>query len=334
MFDRLIIPQVPNTVHFDYIKTLDFARLAQNTNVLDENFSCALKEYYDKYTKKNGKPFYNLSLSYNSIMNDKRFRFLLIDVNDSRVFIPYKVIQILKTKQIRFFGFPISNNSNKESETLVYDELRKLEFCRFVLSNDSHIVRGYKRLVEYDDYYYALKDKRVLYQSSKYRSKNYINKIMRNNDVCITFGVNPNETVFLELRDKWKIGMASNGSFVSSTNDKHFASMLTSRHIDLRFLCIYYKGELLSLQVFLCNSKFQYADCLYIHHLWKAQGDNDVKKRILGNIVEIQKFLSFEYLYKKSGIDRIYLAGCRPSEHRLLAHKERISDDKIEYFIL
>jgi hypothetical protein len=50
--------------------------------------------------------------------------------------------------------------------------------------------------------------------------------------------------------------------------------------------------------------------------------------------VEIQKYLSWEHLYNHNGITHVYMAGCRPSEHRLLAHKKRISDGKVEYFIL
>jgi hypothetical protein len=54
---------------------------------------------------------------------------------------------------------------------------------------------------------------------------------------------------------------------------------------------------------------------------------------ILKNITKIQNFYAWVFLYKNAGIKTMYLAGCRPSERRLLAHKNNICDGKIEYYI-
>lgn len=326
-----LFPQEPAYTNISSLKDWDFDTFATHTNILMDDFVDFLQPYYDVYMHDRCKPFYNLSLAYNTMTGDKKFRFLLITMDDEdRVFVPYKVIQILKTKQIRFFGLPISKNCIKENEEMVFKSLNNLSFSRFVLTSEA-IKEEKERLIEYDDYFYTLDDKSSIYKTSKYRSKNYINKLLSDPDVRITFGSTPNTLSFSSLRQAWKDGMLEHGSSVSTVSDKHFTHITASHNVYLRFLCIYHCDSLVSLQVFLCNEKYNYADCLYIHHLWKSA--NDTQRKILSSIVEIQKYLSWEYLYSRMGITRVYLAGCRPSEHRLLTHKERISDGKIEYYI-
>lgn len=332
MIDRLIIPNVPTTVAYDMLPNLDFKYFATNGNRLDESFSGALQPYYDQYVRNGHKPFYNLSLAYNTITEDAKFRFLLVTIRGTQVFAPYKVIQILKTRQIRFFGWPTSDNKDDVGESLVYQKLKELPFTRFVFTS-TRTTAGVKRLVEYDDYFFSLNDKDGVYSTSKYRSKNYVNRLLNCGDVEVKFSILPKAMDFINLRNEWKAGMIRRGSTVSPKSDVAFYKTVSSGHCDLRYLAIYYKGKAVSLQVFLLSQGFSFADCLYIHHLWESDGDETFKK-ILGNITEIQKYLAWEYLYKHGGIERVYLAGCRPSEHRLLAHKERISDGKIEYFIL
>lgn len=332
MLDRLIIPNMATTTPFEMLANLDFKYFAKNGNRLNEGFSEALQPYYDQYVKNGHKPFYNLSLAYNSITEDTKFRFLLVTIRGTKVFAPYKVIQILKTRQIRFFGWPTSDNKDDVAESLVYNELKKLPFTRFVFTS-TRITNGVTRLVEYDDYFFTLNDKNGLYSSSKYRSKNFINKFLGNEEFRVEFGVRPDHKLFSELAVEWKQGMLERGSHVSTVWDKHFASFLTNYHTEVRYLAVYYRDKPISLQIFLCNTTFAYADCLFIVHKWNDGGD-PVLHRFLSCITEIQKYLAWEHLYKHGGIERVYVAGCRPSEHRLLAHKERISDGKIEYFIL
>ena len=86
--------------------------------------------------------------------------------------------------------------------------------------------------------------------------------------------------------------------------------------------------------MFLVDDEHGVCDCLYIHHIWDDGGD-PVLHRITQNITEIQKYLCHLHFYiRESGLfQTVYLAGCRPSEHRLLKHKERISDGKITYYL-
>ena len=295
----------------------NFRWFASNRNILNNDYADKIKKFYERIDK----PFYNLSLDYNTMTKESKFRFLLISIGDDKVFAPYKVIQLMKTKQIRFFGFPISESNNKSNECKFFEALKKLPFVKFVFTER---ISGASRLPEYDDYFYDLDNPK--FATSRYRSKNYINKLLANKDVQIAFTESPYSAAFQELRKAWKLGMEARGSKVSTASDRCFTNIINSRNKNLRFISVFYKGKLLSLQVFLLNEV--YADLLYIHHLWMGE-----EKGILSNIVEIQKYLSWKFLFEQ-GIKRIYLAGCRPTEHRLLKHKQRTCDGSIEYYLL
>ena len=321
-----------STLCFDDFKTM--------ANILNDDYSEYLADYYNQYELDGVKPFYNTSLSYNSITHEKKFRFIIVLLNDDEVFVPYKVIQIVKTKQIRFFGFPVSKSRSIVNVKRVFYELSKMDFTRFVFAyvdinkTKSVIPNNAERIVEYYDFYYSICGI-TKYKTSKYRSKNYINKLFNDDNISISCSSQPNVNSFCELREKWKNGMVERGHIVPSTSDDCFKKIIKSQNSDLRFICIYYKKSLISLQVFLCNEKFGYADCLYILHLWDNESIVPLM-RILNNIVEIQKYLSWLFLYENNSgtIKRIYIAGCRPTEKRLLAHKEKMSDGVIEYFIV
>ena len=59
----------------------NFLWFASNTNILNNDYADKVKQFYGRI----GKPFYNLSLDYNSMIKESKFRFLLIDVGDDKV---------------------------------------------------------------------------------------------------------------------------------------------------------------------------------------------------------------------------------------------------------
>ena len=327
LFDN---PQ-PDIVDIQTVKSYVFDDFKNKGYILNEKYLDVLSKYLDLYQNLNGKPFYNLSLSYNTIMNDKHYKFLLVKIDDDVVFAVYKVIQIVKTKQIRVIGFPVSKNQNTKHQELLTRVFESFDFTKLVTSKKSS---GNIRLIEYDDYYINLEKRKELYETSRFRSKYYINKIEKSDKVKITYSCLIVKKDAVEIRKAWVRGMAKRGSVVSSENSRKFYRLISSSHQNLRFLGIYYKGILISLQVFLLSIDNKYCDCLYIHHLWSDYEQYDeTTVMILKNITKIQNFYAWYFLYKNAGINTMYLAGCRPSERRLLAHKDNICDGKIEYYI-
>lgn len=321
----------PQEVRFDELRTHDFDWFKSNPNFLCASYDDALSPYYDIYKQRGVKPFYHLSPTYNTVMNDTHFRYLIVRFGGDKVFVPYKVIQILKTKQIRFFNKPVSRDGNTEHENAVFYKLNSLDFVKFVLT-ESERMDGYEPLVEYDDYYFTLDDKDHKYNSSKYRSKNYINQIFSNKDVTLEYGCTADAKQLLSLYEVWKNGMIKNGSVVTKSNDKQFTDLMFSTNIKIQYIVIYYKSRPISCQSFILEKEHGYCDCLFIHHIWDDDGDK-ILHRITQNITEIQKYMCHYFLYLREGIQTVYIAGCRPSEHRLLKHKQRISDGKIAYYL-
>ena len=97
---------MPIEVSCEMLEHLDFKYFANSPNILNESFAEYLQPYYDQYIKNGNKPFYHCSLAYNTILDDKKFRFLIVATHNTKVFVPYKVIQLLKTRQIRFLTIP------------------------------------------------------------------------------------------------------------------------------------------------------------------------------------------------------------------------------------
>lgn len=217
----------PDLVRFDELRELSFDWFKSNTNTLDDVFKETFAPYYDIYVKRGIKPFYHLSPTYNTVMGDKQFRFILVRFGSDKVFVPYKVIQILKTKQIRFFNKPVSRDGNTEHENAVFHKLNSLPFVKFALT-ESERVDGCEPLFEYDDYYFTLDDKTEKYASGKYRSKNYINQIFSNKDVTLEYGYTADAKQLLSLREVWKKGMTENGSVVTKSDGKQFIDLIFS----------------------------------------------------------------------------------------------------------
>jgi len=321
----------PDIVDIQTVKSYGFDDFKDKGYILNEKYSDVLSDYLELYKKINGKPFYNLSLSYNTIMNDKHYKYLLVKIDDDVVFAVYKVIQIVKTKQIRVIGFPVSKNQNTKHQELLTSVFESFDFTKLVTSKKQS---GNIRLIEYDDYYINLEKRKELYETSRFRSKYYINKIEKSDKVKVTYSSLIDKKDAIEIRKAWVRGMALRGSIVSSENSRKFYRLISSSHQNLRFLGIYCGGILISLQVFLLSIGNEYCDCLYIHHLWSDYEQYDeTTVMILKNITKIQNYFAYEFLNKQEGVKTVYLAGCRPSERRLLAHKNNICDGKIEYYI-
>ena len=325
----------PNVYSFGELDGLGFDGFKSNMNILNESFYDDVNPYYAIYAQRGVKPFYHLSLAYNTAMDDKQFRFVLIDMGDGdTVFVPYKVIQILKTKQIRFFNKPVSKNGNTEHEQTVYDKLMSLGFVKFVLTGIENPDKSGENLVNYNDWYFQLDDKDAKYGSSKFRSKNHIIFIFNNSDFDIRYTDTINAKQMLELHNIWKVGMINNGSTVAATNDKAFNNVIMSGNENLRYIVIYYKSVPISLQILNFAKEHGFCDCLYIQHIWNDGGDIILHK-VLQSMTKIQKYLLWKYVWNREHTPRVYWSGFAPKETaRMLPHKERNSDGKIEYYLI
>lgn len=305
----------------------------KSANILNDDYGNVINGFYGKlYDGQFNIPFYHCLPVFNSIVGEKKFKFAVVNIGDDEIFFAYKVIQILTTKQIRVFDLPISRLSNNENVEKIIGILRKKDFVKFAFigaHSKPYDISECSRLVEYDNYYYVNDFcKRV----TNREKKNYGIRLLENND---DFVVSLNEKIMLRdlqgIRNDFNKYLRQRGSSVNKKDDKEFYDICCSASDKINVITIRYKGTLVHINVLYAVEELGVAYSLYDISLHDYDtGDRIIKKAIEHNMTEKIKYYTSQFLPKSRVV---YILGCRPSEHRLLAHKERISDGKVEYYL-
>ena len=301
--------------------------------ILNEKNKKELYKFYKiKYNELNPY-FYHLDPTYNSIINSNKFFYIIIEINNDIILVCYKVIQILKTKQIRIIEQPISFNNNQNNEQIILDICKKNDFIKIVTKNISN-----KICEEYTNFYHNYNEKRF---NGHFFSKHGINKFNKNQNFNIKiFNTELDEQEklkIIDLRKKWKIGMEENNSVISSANDKDFFKFLKMNSNDnykIIKIIFYYKDNPIGFIGLTYDNILNICICHYIIHLGRMKFDNIDNDLyiVLKNINDIQTYFMLSLLNKLYNINRIYILGCRPKEKRLLKHKEKVTNGKIIYY--
>lgn len=318
------------------LSNADFEKF-KSVNILNDDYEESIRMFYSKlYDGQHNVPFYHCLPTLNGITGEKKFKFVVVAVGDDRIFFAYKVIQILKTRQIRVFDIPVSLRGNQENVENVISLLACKQYIRFCFIG-KHIPlyknitnRQAQRVVEYDNYYYTNCLSEHITNREK---KNYGIRLLENND---DFAVSLNEMVSLRdlqgIRDDFNEYLRKRGSSVNKKDDCDFYNICCATNNKISVITIRHKGVIIHINVLYVVEELNIAYSLYdisIHDYDKE--DKMLKKAIEHNMTEKIKYYTSLFLPQ---IKVVYVLGCRPSEHRLLAHKERISDGKVEYFIL
>lgn len=312
----------------EFINIREFSQFKNQNKLKLENIE-EIELFFNSKYNKDFKPFYHLNPLYNTILNNNQFQYIIVDFekNKDRVMICYKIIQIMKLKQIRIIGEPISLNNIEENINIIYKKLLNLSFIRIVTMNNN-IFNG-EKLVEYNDYFYDFNLRKF---NGQFKSKNGINKMLSNTDFKVIVTNIVDKGYIEQLRKEWILQMEENGSKVSNQSTKDFYKVIGYKNLNNINIILTYKNSPISIQNFLINPNLKYADCLYINHIGRSHSDDIELQRVLKNLSDIQNYLAFIYL-DEYGIKNIYVAGCRPQEKRLLKHKHNITDGFIEYYI-
>lgn len=320
----------------DELSNADF-ELFKATNTLIDDYNVAIEDFYGKlYNGQHNIPFYHCLPTLNSVVGEKKFKFVAVTIGDDEIFFAYKVIQILKTRQIRVFDTPISRNGNNDNIENVIKSLSCKPFVRFCFTTNhlpfyESVVCGHaQRLVEYDNYYYINDMAKDITNRQK---KNFGIRLLDENE---NFKVALNEKIKLcdlqGIRNDFSKYLKERGSTVNKKDDEEFYNICVSKSDNIKIITIRYNGVLIHINVLYVVRKLNIAYSLYdiSKHEYDRQ-DSILKKAIEHNMTEKIKYYTSLLLPM---VKFVYILGCRPSEHRLLAHKERISDGKVEYFIL
>jgi len=298
--------------------------------LLNDSYNETILKYYNAfYNKEENVPFYHCLPAFNTITNDKSFRFFVVDICGALYFIAYKIIQIIKTKQIRVFDLPIAIDGNIDNTRKVFEILNNKPFIKFAMSDYATRllnVQKNKRLVEYTNYYYTRQATDLI---PRKKIKHWGIKTLQENkdfNVVILDKIPQNDTQAI-VNDFNKY-LVERGSFVSKKDNDEFCAFCRG-YDNIKLLCIYYKSILISVCVLYVFGNVAYN--LYQKDLKHYDTQDPILDKMLRyNMEQKTKFLCFKHL---PNVKRIYILGCMPSEKRLIKHKEMCSDGKIEYLI-
>lgn len=303
--------------------------------LLNSDYEDIILMYYKKvYKNEYIIPFYHCLPTLNSLTKDKKFKFLVVRRGEDSILLVYKVIQILKTRQIRFFDIPISLNGIEENQYELICDLSKKDFVRFCYSfpfTDWFNTAYGDRYPQYDNYYKS----RSWYDSKcncSWMRQKGVSSILKNKDfdVSLSKSVDFNDAKF--IRENFNSYIESNNGIVSKNDDNEFYNVIRNENKlnNVYYFTVYYKGGIIMLTVVLVVKELNVAYELYN---MKKRGfyEDDIEKKVLEhNISEKTSFFIFYFL---KYIQRLYVLGYMPSEKRLAKHKANIYQNCLKYYI-
>lgn len=331
IFKNEVIPislEEINMYTFDDFKTKGY--------LLNSDYEEIIMKFYNKvYINEFTIPFYHCLPTLNSLTNEKKFKFMIVQSGNDSIFVVYKVIQIIKTKQIRFFDIPISLNDIAENQYKLIENLSKKNFVRFCYSSPfiSWFNAAYaNRCGEYDNY---CKNREWFTTNCNKRWQRVrgVRDVLKNDD----FRVVLSHVMVIEdarnVRKNFNKYIENRGGKVSKADDDEFYNIVkNARHNDkIVFLSMYYKDEIIGVRILFIIRELGVAYGLYNIHIRQDKYEDRALEKVLKfEFIQNMDFFVFD---KIPYIKRLYVLGYTPSEKRLAKHKANIYKDCLKYYL-
>lgn len=317
--DLITINDIINS-NFDFFK---------NQNYLNYDNKNEIEKFLYDYNWQNPL-YYHCNLVFNKITKDNKYKYIVINYDNDKVFIMFKVVQFIKVKKIKIIDKPFSLNKNVNNEKKIIEILLKKDFVNVIFKEKykefyKHYI--FNESVQDFDYYI---DFNIEYEKSflpKYKHKKRINRYENNSDFKVEIVENVYDyNSFNELREKWSLvkkDVKKDNGFKNFINDKNFNKL---------FLNIYYKGKLIFNSCFIVEK--DYLINVYQSSLSKYYRQNDENIYLKNSMSDIDDVANY-YISKtffNTYIKRSYIAGANPKHIDLVNFKENHSQGKIKYY--
>lgn len=261
-------------------------------------------------------PFnYNMIPDYCKLTNEYRMRFITIEFDDDVVAFCFKVIQIIKTKQIKLFEVPFSLNHNNNNVKIILSHLSKTLKEQFILLSNIYKVGSLDK--ENCNYYYNYNyyKKRV---TPKYRRQHRFKRYENNFTLKIAESLDESlKKEFIQIHDVW-YKLKKNPA-----SEKTFLKAMTVKNKNY----FYYIGYLHEIPC-ICGIAIITKFGIYIIFEYSLDRTNILYDTI---VIYCSKILTEQLFNSYSNIN-LYKLGARKQEKGLLDFKERTSEDKIESY--
>jgi len=323
------------------LRNKDFNYYSNNRNYLFCENEHILRPYYESLCSIY-KIHEHLNIVKNSATRNKSFRYLFFTYNDRVWLVLYKVITILKTRQIRFYNIPVPKTffyKWEEDAIQIISELKKSFFIKFVFSehfynlfNDISPKHEIKRLEILDEFFYDISNDNKNFNSKKFLSKREILKMERSHDVKITCSTKCNINETFELYEKWSMGMEKKKDNVRKSSRLKFVNFVNETNKlyteSIFVISVIYKNSAI-MQIFLVENGNDSLDCAFYIHIWESLGDVFLN-RLTHNFNDIEKYLTWKFFRNES--KKIFYGVAE--NKKLRKHKEMICDGFIKYYII
>ena len=301
----------------------------KNQNNLNYDNNNDIEFYFYDYNWQNPL-YYHSDLSFNTITKDNKYKYLIIEYNNDKIFIMYKVVQFIEVKKIKIIDKPFSLNKNLINEKEIIEILLKKDFINILFKEkykDFYKEYNFDESVQDFDYYIDFKTEYEKSLLPKYKHKKRINRYEKNNDFKVEIVNNIyNYNDFIELREKWivsKENVKKDNGFKNFINDKYFNKL---------FLNIYYKNELIFNSCFIVKN--DYLINVYQSSLSKYYRKNEENIYLKNSMSDIDDVANYyiSKMFLNTNIKRSYIAGANPKHIDLIKFKENHSQGKIKYY--
>ena len=280
-------------------------------------------------------PYFRLLPIIGSASNSTQFRFMLIDYNNDTICLFYKVVTLFSRKQIRIFGYPISENGNSENVLHITRVLNTLDFVRFMITDESELsnFESVEHAVGYSDYYYDLDAHNVL--NSKYKHHHKVHKMLGDEDFTVKI-IRGNTESFdnvgaIRLWDEWVDGL----SYVVSDPKrfKEYSNLVNSSDENVLKTIITYRGKVMAVRLWYYDKVLNICRSFYNCHNARTC-DYDIFP-IMRHITHIHKWFMAEYIKEHFDTNLVFIAGAEKDTQwcQLRKHKEEISQGKVSYWV-
>lgn len=314
-----------------------------NCNFIVESNRSEIQEFEDinihNFFKRN---HVDMNLSNNTASKIKSFRYILFFYNSRTWIIKYRIITIQKTRQVRFYEIPqckykysgYVNDVIEIINALKNVEFVKFAFCEFLLDvfNKTKYKNEIHRCNIMDEFYYDISSNNLKYKSGRFLSKRYINQVIHNCDISFSISNTIDIAESSNLRKEWCDGMLLKGDHVRVSSERKFNNFINYANSiyadEIMVISLRYKGKLV-MQQFLIDDKSLFCESIFYVHIWDY-GSDVILKRIIHNLTDIRKYLSWLFL---KGSDRKIFFGVAQNKD-LRKHKEMICDGFVKYYIM
>lgn len=307
-------------------KNFDFFKNQKNLNLSNKK---EIENFLYDYNWQNPL-YYHCSLDFNTAINNKKYKYLIVEYNNDEILILYKIIQFMNVKKVKIIDKPFSLHKNKTNELKLIEELLKKEYFS-ILFKEKYIdfYKGYifTESVQDFDYYVDFDEEYSKSFLPKYKHKKRINRFENNKDFKIEF-VNEitDYKLFDTLRNVWKEAKQN------VKNDNSYNLFITNNQTKKMFFNIYYQSKLIFNSCFIVMDDYLinvFENSCSKHY--QQTNENTYLKNAMAYIVDVANYyVSKEFV--GTNIKRSYIAGANPKHIELIEFKEKHSNGKIKYY--